>query len=273
MTGAHTIVAQACLGILLHLDENINSYGLEKFPLAKYAAEHWVDHVQLEDVSQRVEGGLKQLFDPRKPHLAIWLRIHNSLRHLIGQGAHRWSSQHNGTHLHYATLYGLHSIIEFLVTEHRQEVNYMGFMDQSTPLHAAVQGPYSGAVSVTRVLLKLGVDPMAWNKDGRNPLHLAVRSSSSQAMEVIQALIEGGADVTVQDKGGLNPLHLAARSSSFQAIEVIRALIEAGADATAQDKDGRNPLHLVARSSSFQAIEVIRALNHTIFHSRVEPPY
>jgi hypothetical protein len=83
LTGAHTIAAQACLGILLHLDENINSEGLKKFPLAKYAAEHWVDHVQLEDVSQRVEDGLKRLFDPRKPHLAIWLQIHDPAEDLI----------------------------------------------------------------------------------------------------------------------------------------------------------------------------------------------
>jgi hypothetical protein len=39
MTGAHTIAAQACLGILLHLDENIHRHSLKKFPLAKYAAE------------------------------------------------------------------------------------------------------------------------------------------------------------------------------------------------------------------------------------------
>jgi hypothetical protein len=59
MAGAHTLAAQACLGILLHLDENIDSDSLEKIPLAEYAAEHWVDHVQFKDVSQRVEAGLK----------------------------------------------------------------------------------------------------------------------------------------------------------------------------------------------------------------------
>jgi uncharacterized membrane protein len=159
MTGAHTLAAQASLGILLHLDENINSEGLEKFPLAKYAAEHWVDHVQLEDVSQRVEDGLKQLFDPRKPHLAIWLQVHDPASWLR-------SPQYNGTCLHYAGLCGLHRIIEFLVTEHRQEVNTLGFLDRSTPLHVAVQGRYSGAASATRVLLKFGADAMAGTSMG-----------------------------------------------------------------------------------------------------------
>jgi len=72
LTPAHTLVAQACLGILLHLDKDITtSDSLQDFPLAEYAARHWVDHVRLEDVSQYVEDGMKQLFDPSKPHLSV----------------------------------------------------------------------------------------------------------------------------------------------------------------------------------------------------------
>jgi len=52
MTSAHTIVVQACLGILLHLDENITRDSLIEFPLAEYAAEHWVGHARFEGVSQ-----------------------------------------------------------------------------------------------------------------------------------------------------------------------------------------------------------------------------
>ena len=44
MTPAHTIIAQACLGILLHLDENITEDELKDFPLAEYAAKYWVVH-------------------------------------------------------------------------------------------------------------------------------------------------------------------------------------------------------------------------------------
>jgi hypothetical protein len=212
LTGAHIIAAQACLGILLHLDENMDRDGLKTFPLAEYAAEHWVDHVQLEDVSERVEDGLKRLFDPRKPHLAIWLQIHDPAIHLINKEAYTRNSQYNGTCLHYAGLCGLHRIIEFLVTEHRQDVNSLGFEDGSTPLHAAVQGRYSGAASVTRVLLKFGADAMAENHYGYTPLHFAAGSSSSQAMEVVRALIEAGADPSAQDEHGRNPLHSAAGS-------------------------------------------------------------
>ena len=73
MTPAHTLVTQACLGILLHLDENITRDSLKDFPLAEYAAEHWVDHARLENMSTNTKNGMKRLFDPRTRHLAIWV--------------------------------------------------------------------------------------------------------------------------------------------------------------------------------------------------------
>ena len=79
MASAHTIMAQACLGILLHLgeNENVTKNSLAKFPLAKYAGQYWHKHARFEGVSQNVEEGMKQLFDPSKQHLAVWLWIYN----------------------------------------------------------------------------------------------------------------------------------------------------------------------------------------------------
>src|SRR6266702_1893803 len=50
---AHTVVAQACLGILLQSDYNEGAKGHS--PLCDYAAQHWVAHAQFENVSLRVE--------------------------------------------------------------------------------------------------------------------------------------------------------------------------------------------------------------------------
>ena len=75
MTPAHTLVAQACLGILLHLDKDVTRDSLKDFPLAEYAAEHWLYHTRFEDVSRNVEDGMERLFDPSKPHLAICVWI------------------------------------------------------------------------------------------------------------------------------------------------------------------------------------------------------
>ena len=66
---AHTILAKACLGVLLRLNNGLlDGYEFkDNFPLAEYAAEHWVDHAQFGDVSLRVRGGMEELFDPMKP--------------------------------------------------------------------------------------------------------------------------------------------------------------------------------------------------------------
>jgi hypothetical protein len=50
---AHTLVAQACLGILLHMDQSVTRDSLAKFPLAQYAAEYWFEHARFESVQQK----------------------------------------------------------------------------------------------------------------------------------------------------------------------------------------------------------------------------
>jgi hypothetical protein len=70
-TLAHTLVAQACLGILLHLDENITSDNLDNFPLSEYAAEHWFEHAHCAGVSENAVEGIKELFDEGKSHLGF----------------------------------------------------------------------------------------------------------------------------------------------------------------------------------------------------------
>jgi hypothetical protein len=152
MTPAHTLVAQACLAILLYLDESITRGDLDKFPLAKYAAEHWFKHARFEDVSQNTVEAMKERFS--KPHLAIWLWIYDPT-------ASTWKRSETsnpwfpvspcGTPLHYAASCGLRSIVKVLVTEQMQDVNSRCFDDGLTPLHLASR---TGHVEVTHFLLK-----------------------------------------------------------------------------------------------------------------------
>ena len=48
---AHTLLAKACLSVLLRLDHSLDKSKLQNFPLASYASEHWADHARFEDVS------------------------------------------------------------------------------------------------------------------------------------------------------------------------------------------------------------------------------
>jgi hypothetical protein len=45
-------MTQACLGILLRLNEDVNGGSLKNYPLAKYAALRWLDHAQFQTYRQ-----------------------------------------------------------------------------------------------------------------------------------------------------------------------------------------------------------------------------
>jgi ankyrin repeat protein len=234
MPPAHTLASQACLGTLLHLDKDvITRDSLEDYPLAEYAGEHWVYHAQFEGVSQSVEDGMKQLFDPSKPHLTVCIWIHDPER--IRFGRDERPSPTRRSPLHYAAFWGLHSILHFLVTELSQDVHSRSMADDATSLHLASQNGHKQAACF---LLDRGADASAQEKDGVTPLHLASRYGH---VEVAHMLIDRGADVSAQDKNGETPLHLV---SVLGHVEVSHLLIECGANLSAQDKYGKIPLHL-----------------------------
>ena len=281
MTSAHTLAAQACLGILLHLDKDITRDGLRRFPLSEYAARHWVDHARFEHVMPNVEEGMKRLFDPNKPHLAIWVWIYDpaDLWHMSERGER--PPHLRGTSLHYAAICGFHVTTKYLINEHSLDVNARGVYKESTPLHQASD---KGHVEVVRVLLEHGADVTAQNEDNLTPLHRASRSGRE---EIVRVLLEHGADGAARDKKRMTPLHWASarghvevahilleRSGDAGArdkdgwtplhyaafegrVDIARILLKHGVDATVQDKDGRTPLH---RSSSEGHLEVTRFL-------------
>jgi len=74
---AHMILAKASLSALLVLDAEVNKDRMKNFPLAIYAAQYWVDHARLHNVSSRIRDAMEHLFDPGKPHFAAWVWIHD----------------------------------------------------------------------------------------------------------------------------------------------------------------------------------------------------
>ena len=237
MTPAHSLTAQACLGTLLHLDENISRDCLQKFPLAQYAARHWLGHAQFENVLPTVYLGIKLLFDPNKSHLAAWLWIYDptGFWHVNGRGQRL--SRPRGTSLHYAAIFGFHDIVKHLVTYHSQDVNACSLYKISTPLHWA---SFRGHVEVVRYLLEHGANVTAQGEDGSMALHWASRKGHIQ---VICVLLQHKADAKAQDKNKLTPLH---QASSRGHADSARVFLEHGVDATAQDKNGWTPLHYAA---------------------------
>jgi len=234
MTPAHTLVAKACLGVLLHLDKDVTSDILLKIPLAEYAAEHWFEHARFEGVSQNAKEGMSQMFDQRKPHLAVWLWIFDPTIPLWKRNKRENAPlTPHGTPLHYAGFCGLYDVVKGLAAEHPQGVNSRSFIGKETPLHLISR---AGHIDLTRLLIEHGADAAAQNDDGTTPLHEA---SEGGHVDLARLLIEHGADVAAQTKYGTTPLHGASLRGH---VDLARLLIEHGADVTAQTENGTTPL-------------------------------
>jgi ankyrin repeat protein len=249
MTPAHTLAAQVCLGILFHQEKDAVSNGnLGELSLARYAARHFADHARFEGVSRNIEDGLKQLFDPSRPHLAVYAWIDAPGAYWGEISPTGRPSRPHGSPLHYAAHWGLHSMVEFLVIEHAQDVHSQSFPYNAAPLHLASE---RGHVKVVRFLLERDADVTAQNGRGCTPLHLA---SSKGQREVADMLIEHGADVMAQDKYGLTALHLASQEGQA---EIAGMLIERGADVAAQTTNGYTPLQLTSQAGQVEAAEML----------------
>ena len=201
MTSAHTFIAQACLGVLLHIDDDITEDDLEKLPLVKYAAEHWVGHARLEDVSSFILDGSKRLFDPNNRHLAVWVWIYDPASPRRQHNRLNSPSQAVVPALHYATICGLNNIVEFLIAERSWDVNALGFNRNETPLAVASR---FGHVEAARILLERGADTKIRDKYDWSPLE---RASENGHVDVVRILLEHGADVMARDSTGTTPLH------------------------------------------------------------------
>jgi ankyrin repeat protein len=245
MTAAHTIVAQACLGVLLHLDENITKDSLKEFPLAEYAAEHWVGHARFEDVSSSVQGGMKRLFDPSERHFSAWVRVYDpeDCKRRVEESARPVKAR--ATALHYAAFCGIHDVAAFLIVEHSQDVNARGFAKKETPLYVASR---RGEGDVARVLLEHGADAEIQDDDKLTPLH---RASEEGHAKVARVLLDHGVNTEARDSLKQSPLLLASEKGH---LEVARLLLEHGADTEARAHKGNPLLHASNRGH----VELVR---------------
>jgi hypothetical protein len=259
---AHTILAQACLAVLLRLDDHINRDNINDFPLAGYAAQHWVDHARFENVSSDIKGEMECLFDADRPHIAAWLWIYNKDRgglsmttmspeepevaplyyaarfgfrdltaHLLAEHPEYLSAKggYEWTPLHSSALYG-HVNVSLLLAEYSPNLEIRGLFDQ-TPLHRTA---YGGHLEIGQCLLDRGANINAREADGWTPLYIAVLCGR---LEFARMLLERGAAIHKPSHIGKTPLHVASRGQ----VQVARLLLEHGADLRVRDHSGKTP--------------------------------
>ena len=234
LDAAHTILARACLTVLLQLDENVDKECLRTFPLASYAAKHWVKHAQFDSVASRIQDDMERLFNPRSPYLAAWVWICDVDGDYAGDPLAEHPSQPKATALYYASLCGFSGVANYIINTHGEDVNAKSG-SHGTPLRAA---SYKGQIDVVRVLLDHGANVNTLDKKN-TPLSSACHGGH---LEIMRLLLEHGADVDVgadSDNGDL-VLHLASKAGQAEAIQL---LLRHNADVNAGGFLGWTPLH------------------------------
>ena len=218
---AHTILAHACLSILLQLDDKIDKDTIAQFPLAPYAARYWIEHAQFENVSSHTKEVMKRLFDPTKPHFAAWIWVYNIDCDWAEQMSTMHPTQPEAVPLYYASLCGFVSLTEQLISAHSRDVTSKGG-SHSTSLHAA---SVKGHLEVASLLLRNGADPDSRDNLGRVPLHRVSQGGQvvmvKSSLKVARLLVNSGADVNVTDDRGWTPLHAAAQSGYREIAELL----------------------------------------------------
>jgi hypothetical protein len=126
---AHTILAQACMSVLLRFDNWVKPSDVgNSSPLAKYAAEHWVAHVQFGKASSCLRKAMEYLFDPDKPYFRAWLQLHDIDTDPPGFTFHPFAPREKSraTPLYYAALCGFQDLVEHLIVNNPEHVNATG---------------------------------------------------------------------------------------------------------------------------------------------------
>jgi len=253
---AHTIMAQACLGILLQSDDRFEpTCAGNSSPLVRYAAEYWVSHAQCKNVSSKVRQAMEKIFDQEKPYFAAWIELHDMDTDAPSPSPFfQFTSNPESPAgpLYYAALCGFQDLAEHLIVKYPQEVDANGGY-YVTPFVAALAGRH---FELAQHLHRNGSSVDQRGRAGFTPL---ISAAFSQDLEMIHVLLEYKADTNARNKGGITPLWEAV---FYGGPEVARLLLEHGADPNIPGYNGELPLHGASRTGEFEIVRLL--LDHGV---------
>jgi ankyrin repeat protein len=263
---AHTILAQACFGVLLRLDDRVIEDNIDEIPLVEYASQHMFDHAGFEKVASHIRVAMEYFFDADKPHWTAWSRVQK-----IDVRLERFtpSASADALPLYYMSLGGFYDLAEHLVGKHPEQINARGGQ-MVTPLFAALRRKHfqiaellhwhgadvnvrggsnftslhaacvAGIVDIVEWLLNHGADVNTQANEGSFPISVSVAWGH---LQVVRMLIEFNADIDVRREFGRGLLHMAIRCKNDDHVGIMRLLLDHGANPNARDDYGSTPLH------------------------------
>jgi ankyrin repeat protein len=238
LENASIAIAKTCLTYLTDI-RGSHSTIKSKFPMARYAAEFWMDYAVSAETSEDIVR-MTVSFLRGKTTFRRWCRLYQADRPWDNKpGAPRASR------LYYACLGGLSWAAEDLTTE-GADVNAQGG-EYGNALQAA---SFRGNREVVQLLLDKGADVNAHGDEYGNALQAA---SYEGHQEVVQLLLDKAADVNAQ--GG--PFGTALQAASFRGNrEVVQLLLDKGADVNVQGR----PFGAALQAASYEGHQVVMQL-------------
>jgi hypothetical protein len=222
---AHTIIAQACMSVLLRSDDR-DEQGVDgvenNSSLARYAAEHWAAHAQFEHVSSYLRTPMEYLFDLDMPYFVAWCELYDIDTSPPSDSTFFMFApprpDNRGAPLYYAALCGFQDLVQYLVSKYPQHVNASdGYYVR--PLVAALAGKH---LQTAELLHHSGADPNVQSFGGDTPLHSAAYYGD---VEMVQVLLNCGADVNIRNETGETPLaHVSIGFSDKTRDEIMKLL-------------------------------------------------
>jgi ankyrin repeat protein len=261
---AHTIMAKACLGVLLQLNDHMDKETIESYPLAKYAGKCLTDHAEFGNVLFHINDGLGDLLDPDKPHFNTWFWLQDG--DWVDEDSHSlYSSSDSGSSSH--PLYSSSDSGSSSGSNSRSDdqSNFQRpvpkYPPRVCPLYYTVVLEHWCIAE--RLILKRPLDFDAGDIYGMTTLHLVMATQEfwPRCYKLAQMLIERTAAINGRDKEGWTPLHYAMRDDDHDPhhdfLHCLRLLLDRGANVEAQSNNGSTPLHLAASRMGQETIQLL----------------
>ena len=236
--------AECCLAYLLQFhDAWTDNREIREFPLARYAAEFWIFHMQLSETQTTTTGvrlmlslmddslvpfsHWRRLYDPDKPWRGVdinatayaspvYYASQGGLEHLVDQLLKRGSKPDQGkgmfgTPLQVAAYKGHLGVARLLISAGADPNEKCGMF--YTPLKAAAAG---GHADLVRLLIRHGADPDLYTMTSGTALLEATKSRHPEITRILIEDAETDVNIVGSRKAasihGTNPLQIASRN-------------------------------------------------------------